>query len=397
MRPPSSRRPRLAFADFDGPLWTAGGHYLRNLFAGLRALEGERSPEITLLSSSTAGELASLIDRMLRPPDLPYAAQLRQRVARKAPGALRGLIEPRPPLERMLRAEGVDVLFSLDSYGPRFELPLAVWIPDLQHLRMPEMFTPHELEQRSQQLQRVTSQAGRIILSSESVRADLQRFVPQLAPKARVAPFVAQVQEAVYAGDPAAICDRYGLPRRYFFLPNQFWRHKNHLLVVEALRIARAARPALAVVCTGNTTDMRSPLYFGELLATIARRGLRDNLLLLGLVPHDDLFQLMRQALALLQPSLFEGWSTSVEEARSLGKRVLASDIPTHREQDPPGARYFSPHNPEQLAGLMVELFDGLTPGPDLALEEAARAQLPGRTRRFGETFLTHLTDMIAR
>lgn len=54
-----------------------------------------------------------------------------------------------------------------------------------------------------------------------------------------------------------------------------------------------------------------------------------------------------------MQPSLFEGWSSFVEEARALGLPALLSDIPVHREQNPPGAKYFDPHDPEQLAGLL--------------------------------------------
>jgi glycosyltransferase involved in cell wall biosynthesis len=118
---------------------------------------------------------------------------------------------------------------------------------------------------------------------------------------------------------------------------------------------------------------------------------------MLGVVPHAEVYALMRQSVALLQPSLFEGWSTSVEEAKSLGKRVILSDIAVHREQDPPQARLFAPSDAEALAGCLVEAFATSKPGPDHALEAAARAQLPVRTRAFGTAFVTIVQEVVGR
>ena len=55
----------------------------------------------------------------------------------------------------------------------------------------------------------------------------------------------------------------------------------------------------------------------------------------------------MRKAMAVIQPSLFEGWSTVVEDARALGKPMILSDFPVQIEQDPPSSDYFERNNPE--------------------------------------------------
>ena len=80
----------------------------------------------------------------------------------------------------------------------------------------------------------------------------------------------------------------------------------------------------------------------------------------LGLVSYADLIGLMRYLTALINPSLFEGWSTTVEEAKSLGKTIILSDIPVHREQAPENGRFFDPGWPRtQLADRMIEVADG--------------------------------------
>jgi glycosyltransferase involved in cell wall biosynthesis len=115
----------------------------------------------------------------------------------------------------------------------------------------------------------------------------------------------------------------------------------------------------------------------------------------LGIIPHDHLFQLMRQSLAVLQPSIFEGWSTTVEEVKSLGKRIILSDLPVHREQNPPQARYFDPQNPEVLAAELLKAFAENTPGPDLGLEREARRMLPERIAQFGMEFIKIVEEVI--
>ena len=190
----------------------------------------------------------------------------------------------------------------------------------------------------------------------------------------------------VYDTDPGWICDEYHLPERFVYLPNQFWVHKGHRLVIEALAQLRASRPDVTVVCTGNTADHRDPMYFGELLAEVSRLGLRDNFVVLGWVPQAHIFHLMRQAVAVLQPSRFEGWSTTVEETKSVGKSIILSDIPVHREQAPAGVRYFDPTDAAALAEQLVAAYETCSPGPDPVLEEAARDALPRRTHEYAET-----------
>jgi len=64
------------------------------------------------------------------------------------------------------------------------------------------------------------------------------------------------------------------------------------------------------------------------------------------MVPREHVLLLIRQSIGVLGPSLFEGWGFGVDEARSVGKRLLISDIPAHREQNPPEAIFFNPQDP---------------------------------------------------
>ncbi len=171
-------------------------------------------------------------------------------------------------------------------------------------------------------------------------------------------------------------------------MSNQFWQHKNHLVLFEALRLLRGGGVSPFVVCTGEIHDFRDPAYSSLILQSLHRFGIAGQVLLAGLVPRRTQIEMMRRSLAVVQPSLFEGWSTVVEDSRVLGKPCLLSDIPVHKEQNPPGAQFFDPHSAESLAGCLAQAWETLTPGPDAAREDAARARAEARITEVGREFL---------
>ncbi|MFM8004242.1 MAG: glycosyltransferase, partial [Dolichospermum sp.] len=114
------------------------------------------------------------------------------------------------------------------------------------------------------------------------------------------------------------------------------------------------------IVCTGHIYDHRKPDYIDIILQAIHTYGLANQVYLLGLIPRIDQIQLMRHSLAVIQPSLFEGWSTVVEDARCLGKKMILSDFPVHLEQDPPGSVFFERNSPQELANLIGEWWEKL-------------------------------------
>jgi glycosyltransferase involved in cell wall biosynthesis len=63
----------------------------------------------------------------------------------------------------------------------------------------------------------------------------------------------------------------------------------------------------------------------------------------------------MRYAQAVIQPSLFEGWSTVIEDAISLQVPVIASNLPVNIEQLGTDGKYFDPLNPEELAEIIAD------------------------------------------
>jgi len=329
--------------------------------------------------------LDGLIDRVMEfpTPPLKFRARIRRRILQAVSFE-----------DHALKKQCPDALFMLLDPGNAGEIPSAIWIPDFQHLYFPEFFTKEDLEIYSRTCVDAAHRARIVVVSSNNALSDLQRIAPDTVHKARVLSFVAQIKPEVYEADPAKAAAHYHLPQKYFFLPNQLWQHKNHRIVLQALAKASEEFPEITVVCSGGTYDHRNPNYFDLILSDIATLGLQSNFRILGRIPRSYFYSLMRQSLAVLQPSLFEGWSTTVEEAKSLGKAVILSEIPVHREQNPASAHYFNPRDAGELARIMQNLFRETAAGPNLELENRSRSALPERTRIFATAFYQIICDL---
>jgi glycosyltransferase involved in cell wall biosynthesis len=179
----------------------------------------------------------------------------------------------------------------------------------------------------------------------------------------------------------------YSFDGPYFLLPNQFWAHKNHRVVFSALQRLKRQNKSFLVLATGSPKDYRNPSFFSSLMQYAAECGVLSSFRVLGQIPFDHLGGLMRHATAFINPSRFEGWSTSVEEAKSMGKQIVLSDIPVHREQAPERGFFFPPENPDALAEALIAAYNRFDRQQDAAMQDEARARFTERQREFGEAY----------
>jgi len=304
--------------------------------------------------------------------------------------SLLSLGSPDPLFSRFLRQERINILSHGDPVRATKDFASLCWIPDFQHTKLPEFFGRSEIRYRDRKFRQQCRLATRVILSSFDAQSDLRAFCSECVEKSRVLRFVAIPSRPV-SFDEASIArvrEKYHLgDEPYFFLPNQFWAHKNHTLVVRALQQFTDAKKRPLVVATGDTTDYRNRNYFENLMKMVESVGVSDSFRVLGRIAYDDVATLMEHCIAVINPSRSEGWSTSVEEAKSLGKRVLLSDIAVHREQNPQDGLFFDVDDADGLATVMNTTAEEWNPNTEQKRHRLATAQLPTRIRDFGFTY----------
>ncbi|MBC7488699.1 MAG: glycosyltransferase family 4 protein [Glaciimonas sp.] len=255
--------------------------------------------------------------------------------------------------EKILNIHGVQVLSHHESLGHRSRILTIGWISDFQHRHLPDFFSQEEINHRNYAHHELCAGSDTVVVSSNNAKTDILNFIPESSAKVRVLQFAADANIDIAQPGIADIEEKYGFIQPYFHLPNQFWIHKNHIVVINALKLLKERNIVATVLVTGNTSDFRQPEHFNNLVRKVKEYGLEDNFRILGLLPSSDLLVMMKNAVALINPSLFEGWSTTVEEAKMLGKIIILSDIAVHKEQAPKGGVFFSKDDPVQLAQLM--------------------------------------------
>ena len=394
---------RIGVVDQTAAGWVAAAVYSRTILSSLDSACNSAGVELFFLSGGSDERDAGLRAKRMRLAStdyLPAEKQLRKLFGLKEKSrALRG--EAR--LRKLLRLRGDSDLFGLAQHNsinvllPLLDLPpwrivpgTIGWIPDFQHLHLPQFFGPQDLQQRNATFRRLAEKATVVMLSSEAAHDDFAQFAPDHAGKARVIPFPSLLAFDDLNDDPVATRNKFNLPEKFALVANQFWAHKNHALVVQALAQLKSTGLRVSVVMTGLPSDHRDPANknFSALLQAIAAAGLNDQITILGLVPYNDLVNLMRTATLIIQPSRFEGWSTVVQDAVALGRPLLCSDIAVHREQVPRALGFFPTDRADVLAELLEANWNKLSPGPNLLLEQNSLAAERDFSTRHGQSLL---------
>lgn len=370
---------RFAIPPIGGKGWFGGWMYMRNL---VRALAEHGDPNIEtllFLGPDRAG------DQHVR--DLPGT---RTRIIvdpafsedRVRGGIGRALSTGRnKPILDAYRREGVDVAFAPAIYlGWRSNIPSIAWFPDFQHRRLPAMFSRAAWWKRDLGFRAQVASSAAIILSSGDAERDCLNFYPAARGRTRVARFAVPLDGWPDAGQAWARLRNERIPEDFIFLPNQLWQHKNHQLAVEAAGLLARRGSRRRILVTGHGEDPRRPSYRAELEARIATLGAGDRIQLLGTVDHGLVQAMMIGANALLNPSRFEGWSTTVEEAKAVGTPMLLSDLPVHREQAP-DACFFGTDDAAALADA-IEAAPPRT--PSMIGDAVAQARSSSHERQAG-------------
>lgn len=383
-----------------GTVYAGGLNYFRNLLYAISQVPQDKAQAVVFFGTDVDAATIADFSKYATVVQTPVLARktlpwFLHRVLYRAFGA-------QIMVARELRKHKIDIVSHgsmLGGLAGRYKL--ITWIADFQYLHLPDLFPGLDVARKSAELDRLTSESDVVIVSSQDALKDLHAVVSaENVTKARVLEFVSQPGRSL--GSEASRADleaKYNFKGRYFFLPNQFWRHKNHIVVFEAIAALKRQGIEVLLLCTGWLRDPRfsKSEYVDNLQRIVTDEKLESNIRLLGSIDYSDVLALSRHAISVLNPSLFEGWSSSVEEAKSMGKPVILSNIGVHIEQNPAGGRYFAPTDVAALAAILREAWQDWPDQVDTVMEDNARAGLEERTMLFGRKYLNIVDELTRR
>lgn len=379
---------RVAFTLFGGSGWTGGLNYLENLLSALSEQPDCTVRPVLFAGTDTDSELLARLAPYLSEPPILSRVWNKSRLMRLARlfcafGLQRDFLA-----ENAFRRAGIDLVFQHYAwYGYGFQVPTLAWIADFQHRRLPAMFSKTRFLWRDVGYRVLSHCATRILVSSQDARQDCESYYPNSRGRTEVLPFAVRLNESALEIDPDTIRQTYQLPKKFFFLPNQFWKHKNHLGVVAALQTIKARGGKIIIAASGNPSDIRHPGHPQQVLNRIKEYNLADRFILLGMIPYSHILPLMRISAGVINPSFCEGWSTTVEEAKAIGVPLILSDLSIHREQTGGAAGFFNPEDPTDIARVLESEWDKLSPGPRAEMETHAKDIHAQRRKEFAINF----------
>lgn len=202
----------------------------------------------------------------------------------------------------------------------------------------------------------------------------------------RVLPFIPP--DYIYEGQESQSFP-YEIFDKYIFYPAQFWTHKNHKRLLEALKQLKDKGVIVNLVLVGS--EQNNERTVSDLIVDLE---LQDQVKILGYVNNPEMIYLYRHARALVMPTLFGPTNIPQLEAFVLGCPVATSGIYGIPEQVGDAALLFDPENVDEIAESIERLWedDGLC--DELVVKGKIRAAKWGQ-KEFTDTLLTYIREMV--
>lgn len=261
--------------------------------------------------------------------------------------------------ERYLHSMDVDLVYFLSPNLAALKLSrlgyfFTVW--DLCHrdfVEFPEVSADGEFELREYLFRAALPRASAIFADSEHGKKNLMRRYGIDESRIHVTPFlpsegILSAASELDAGD--RVVKKFALARPFVFYPAQFWGHKNHVVIVDALANLSARHGTLidAVFCGSDKGNLKYVLDYAR------GCGMAEQVRYLGFVDSGDLVGLYRAAVALVMPTYFGPTNIPPLEAFASNCAVIYSKLDGTDEAYREAIFEFDNEDPVALANAIL-------------------------------------------
>lgn len=138
----------------------------------------------------------------------------------------------------------------------------------------------------------------------------------------------------------------------YIFYPAQFWPHKNHKLIIDAISHLRIEHniSLYAVFCGKDCGNLKKIISYAK------KKDVSDLIKHPGYIPDEFMGKYYKSSLALVMPSIFGPSNMPPVEAFMFGTPVLVPELPGIVDQVGDASLFFDPFSPTILANHIISL-----------------------------------------
>ena len=339
---------KICFVYPDGDGWTGEVNYLNSLITSLKLIKS-RNLGFSIFCSEKRKKLliSNINSKNLISSDFFGNLTLKSFLRK----LIKKIFNEDLVLNYFIKKYKIDII---SHHEPLKIIPSLCWIPDFQHIYYKKFFSKKEYDRREKLFHNYINNSKSIIVSSKDSYSTL---IKKYKKKTNIyvlnfVPFVEfnKIKKFNY------IKHKYKINSHYIYVPNQFWKHKNHLILIEAAKILRKKNFKFKFVISGSSSNEETKKNYNIFSSKIEESNLGNFFINLGFIPYRDVINLIFHCDILINPSLFEGWSTTVEEAKLFDKKMILSDIKVHNDQAVKNTLFFNPFKPKELADKICVL-----------------------------------------
>lgn len=278
-------------------------------------------------------------------------------------GVIRKLkINIRNKFDRLLNKFFVDLVYftspsPLSLATEEFNYIFTVWdLNFLDSMEFPEVYAKREFERRDRLYRTAIRKAVRIVTDSPITKKRIMEIYNVDENRVILSTFLPSksvtITEKEYLNNYIDIKKKYNINGEYIYYPAQFWPHKNHLYIIEGLKILKEKHglKVNAVFSGSNKGNLKFVLNKAR------EAGLADQIHYIGFVEAKEIPYLYKQALALVMPTYLGPTNIPPLEAFKLGCPVLYSDLPDLKDQVKDAAVFMDLRNPENLCKELLRI-----------------------------------------
>jgi len=332
--------------------WIGGTYYIQNLIHALQQLNDAEKPFLHIKSSDN-----DAVEKLYILTQYPYLKKFTP--YSQITKLQRGINK----ISKIICKTNIFSLyktFDLEFPGSfsenKYFKEKLFWIPDFQEKYLPHFFSQEEIAARNKAYEYIKSNSKFVLFSSKDAKKDFNKYYVNGKPQQFVLNF-ATYHSKKNLPEAETVLKKFNINKPYFLCSNQFWAHKNHIVILETIARLKNEKIEILVVFTGKENDYRNPHYFTFLCNIVEKLNIKDNVKFLGFIDRNDQIVLLQNCDSIIQPSLFEGWSTVNEDAKAENKYIFCSDLDVNKEQlkDYPNKSFFAATDPDNLAMLIKQ------------------------------------------
>lgn len=263
--------------------------------------------------------------------------------------------------ERCLVQRKIDLVYFLAPSPWVFDLDTTNYVAtvwDLCHRddpEFPEVRSNGQFELREGAYRYLLPRATAVFVDSELGKINVVHRYGINNARVHVMPFLPAVtsrESASVSGFLIDVKEKYDLGVPYVFYPAQFWAHKNHVYLLDGLRILEQ-RYGVRIGAIFSGGDQGNLCYVKSYVREL---NFDDRVRFIGFVDNSEIPDLYRQSVALVMPSYFGPTNLPPLEAFELGVPVLCLDKEGLRDQVGNAALLMDPLDPGSMASHLNNL-----------------------------------------